>query len=71
MNLQKATSFALVCVSISLATNLIQFIVSSFQLLDFEGAIWLYRAFWIFGDLLLMVPLIVFFYVLNQKQKGQ
>ena len=71
MNLQKATSFALACVSIGLAISLIQWIVSSFDLLNFEGAIWLYRAFWLFGDLLLMVPLIVFFYVLGQKQKGQ
>ena len=71
MNLQKATSFALVCVSIGLAISLIQWLVSSFELLNFEGVIWLYRAFWLFGDLLLMVPLIVFFYVLGQKQKGQ
>ena len=71
MKLKTATILVGICLIIWLMVSLTQWALFTFDLVSFSSYRWLFRAFGLIQILLYAVPLIIFFFVLNSKQKGQ
>ena len=71
MKLKTATLLAAICLMIGLVISLSQWAIFTFDLLSFSDFEWLFRGIGLIGILLHSVPMIIFFIVLNAKQKGQ
>jgi hypothetical protein len=71
MTLKSATLLVAISLMIGLALSLSQWTLFTFSLLDFSQFEWLFRGIGLIGILLNSVPMIVFFLVLNARQKGR
>jgi hypothetical protein len=71
MNLKQATTFGLTGMILYLVIELINWILSVFELLPFDKIYkWYNPMMWLINILLISIPLIVFLSVLRSKQKG-
>jgi hypothetical protein len=71
MKLKTATMLVLVCLTIGLVISLSQWVIFSFDLLDYSDFRWLFRGIGLVSTLIYSIPMIIFFAVLSAKQKGQ
>lgn len=75
MKLKTATLFVAICLTVNFVYHFLEWIVFSFHLAD-SAIFEICRTEWYFNiknlisSLLVFVPLIIFFFVLNSKQKG-
>ena len=69
MKLKTATILVIVSLIINLIINLSRWAIFAFDLLSFSDVQWLFNGVTLIGILLSSVPLILFFLVLNAKQK--
>lgn len=71
MNLKGATTTVVVCVIILSVVEIIQWVLNSFEIIQYnEQTIWIFRGIWLINILLLNIPLLIFFSILRKKQLG-
>ncbi len=71
MTLKTATSLVVVSLIIQLVISVSQWVIWSFDFLNYSEYRWPLRGIGLASMLVYSVPMIIFFSVLNSKQKGQ
>ncbi len=70
MNLKTATQLVLGSLVFALVLNLSQWVIFTFNLLPYAKFEWLFRSIGLLQIFLYALPLIIFFSILNAKQRG-